>query len=349
MTEEQIYQEMLEAFQLATGYEMHAQTDLAVRLRAAAAQLMGLYRYGDRIFRQAFPQTAEGEYLDRHGVLRGGARRAAQRAQGSLSFEISVALDEDLKVPKGTVCLTGEGTAFETIMEGILRAGSLSVTVVARAVEPGTLGNVVAGAVTRMQEKPDGIETVINRTPFSGGREQESDEEYRKRILGAYQGLGNGANMAYYRDLALSVEGIRYAKVIPCVDGAGTVGIVVSTDEGTVSGLAVTMLERLLEERKEFGITVTVSTPETVSVSVVANLRPKEGISFETAKTAVQQALEGCFQGDRLGRPVYLAELIGAAMATGTLENIQIAGPEADVAVGALQKPVLTEVKLGGF
>lgn len=349
MTEEQIFGEMLETFRQVTGYELRTTADLAVRLRAAAAQLMSLYHYGDYVFRQAFPQTAEGEYLDNHGALRGTERKEAIRARGLLTFGISKALEEDLTVPAGTVCFTAGGTAFETMVEVTLHAGELTVTVDALAVEPGTQGNVLAGTVTQMQTRPDGIETVTNEAAFSGGRERESDEVYRKRLLEAYRGLGNGANMGYYQSLALSVEGIDYARVIPCLNGGGTVGILVGSEEGAVPQTTIYLLETLLEERKEFGISITVSNPETVSVSVGGMLQPMEGVTFAEAKEAVEEALEACFRGDRLGRSVYRAELIAAAMATGKLQNIQLTMPSADVVVEPLQRPVLAELKLGGI
>lgn len=349
MTEEQIFQEMLETFRQETGYEMRTTADLAVRLRAAAGQLMSLYHYGDYVFRQAFPQTAEGEYLDHHGALRGALRQEGARARGLLTFGISRALEEDLTVPAGTLCLTAGGTAFETLVEVSLAAGNLTTMVDARAVEPGTAGNVLPGAVTRMQMRPDGIETVTNETAFSGGRDRESDDAYRKRLLEVYRGLGNGANMGYYQSLALSVEGVDYARVIPCIDGAGTVGILVGAEDGEVPRTSLNALEALLEERKEFGISITVSNPETVRVTVGAKLQPVEGITFAEAKAATQEALENHFRGDRLGRSVYRAEIIAVAMATGKLQNILLTMPEADIAVEPLQQPVLSEVKLGGI
>ena len=53
-----------------TGVELEAGCDLAVRLYAAAAQVYALYVQADWVARQAFPQTAEGEYLDLHAQLR---------------------------------------------------------------------------------------------------------------------------------------------------------------------------------------------------------------------------------------------------------------------------------------
>lgn len=349
MTETDIYQEMLETFLSETGYEMHSESDLAVRLRAAAAQIMSLYHYGDYIYRQAFPQTAQESCLDYHGELRGVSRIKASPAEGVLRFSISKALTADLTIQAGVVCMTADGVAFETTADGTLTAGNTSVDIHAQAAEAGIMGNVVAGSIDRMQTAPDGIEDVTNPEAFSGGRDEESDDSYRARILGAYQGLSNGANIAYYRQLALSVEGIDGVQVIPQVNGAGSVGLVVTSDSGSVPDEALEELDSLLSDRRELGIQVVVSTPEEVSVAVEASILPASGYTLGQAKSAVEEAIRSCFAGQRMGKTLYLAALGHSAMATGTIDNIVITLPEADVSVDTDQQPVLASVKLEGM
>lgn len=349
MTEDTIYSSMLELFQQETGYEMNTEADLAVRLRAAAAQIMSLYNYADYVYRQAFPQSAEGESLDRHGVLRGVERIPAAKAQGTLTFGVSAALAVDLEIPQGTICLSGEGTAFETLEEAVLPAGSTTVDVEAAAVEEGTAGNVASGSITQMQTAPDGIETVINNSAFSGGKAQEDDETYRTRILAAYVGLSNGTNIAYYSQLALSVEGIDRVKVIPCISGAGTVGVLVASDSGAVTDEALETLENLLADRTELGITVTVSTPEAVAVTITAQICPADGYTLSDAMDAVKEAMADCFQGDRMGKTLYLAQLTHSAMETGTIDNIVITEPAEDVEMEDTQQPILESITLEGI
>lgn len=348
MTEETIYQEMLSWFQTETGYPMTDGAELAVRLRAAARQIMGLYHYGDYIFRQAFPQTAEGESLERHGALRGISRQKARKAQGTLKFSIPKALTENLTIPVGTVCLTEERTGFETTVEGTLVAGNTSVSVAAQAQEPGPGGNVLAGKITKMQAKPDGIETVTNASAFTGGREEETDESLRERILETYGGLSNGTNISYYRQLALSVDGVDEVEVIPCMEGVGTVGVLIATENGTTPASVISAVNGLMAQRRELGIAVTVATPTKLEVTVDAALVPAEGYTLDQAIEAVEPAIRGCFQGNKIGKTVYLNAIIGAAMSTGTLENITVLSPTADVTATAKQRPVLKSLILGG-
>ena len=74
MSIEEIYQEMVQDVQRETGLTLAGDGDMAVRLYAVAAQVYGLYVQADWVGRQCFPQTAQGEFLDRHAQLRGVGR-----------------------------------------------------------------------------------------------------------------------------------------------------------------------------------------------------------------------------------------------------------------------------------
>lgn len=80
MTVEELYGQMVDTFQRETGLALAGDGDMAVRLYAVAAQLYALYVQADWVGRQCFPQTAQGDYLDKHAQLRGLERRAATAA-----------------------------------------------------------------------------------------------------------------------------------------------------------------------------------------------------------------------------------------------------------------------------
>ena len=81
MTIEEIYQRLAADFQARTGRSAGASSDLAVRFYAVAAQIYSLYVQGEWTRRQCVPQTAQGEYLDKHAFLRGVTRRQAAKAE----------------------------------------------------------------------------------------------------------------------------------------------------------------------------------------------------------------------------------------------------------------------------
>lgn len=346
MTEEQIYQEMLGKFSEETGYEMTAEADLAVRLRAAAAQIMSLYHYADYTYRQAFPQTAEGDNLDLHGQLYGVTRMGATAAVGFLQFSIPAAVEEALVIPAGTVCISRSQVAYVTASEGVIPAGGTSIEVYAMALEAGSQGNTARGNVVRMQSPPDGIGAVVNTTDFLGGTDQEEDEDYRERIMEACRGLGNGANVAYYKNLVAKVGGVEYAAIVPCMNGAGTIGVVLASAGDGVEEKVLSDVASTLGTYKEAGVTVSVQEAEDMQVDIAATLYPAHGISGDTAKTGAEAALTTLFQGNTIGRKLYCSELIHCVMDTGLVKNVVFSAPSADVITPDTSRAVLGSVTL---
>ena len=229
---EEIYQEMLDCFAQRTGLEAAESCDLAVRFYAVAAQVYALYAQADWVLRQCFPQTAAGSCLDSHAQLRGLSRKQATAAEGSIRFSVARAADTDRPIPAGTVCMTPGMIRFETAQAAVLEAGASWVDVPARALMPGSAGNVPAGAVTAMAAAPVGIAACTNPAPFAGGGDEEGDEGLRQRVLSTFRRLPNGANAAFYEQGALSFDQVAAASVLPRSRGRGTVDVVAATLEG---------------------------------------------------------------------------------------------------------------------
>ena len=164
-TVDQIYQEMLACFGGKTGLEPREGCDLSARLYALAAQVYGLYVQAEWVVRQAFPQTAEGEYLDRHAQLRSLERRPASAAEGVVRFTAGEAAAAPRTIPRGTVCMTAGLVRFETTGDAVLEAGELTAEAPVRALEAGRAGNVSAGAIAAMAVAPVGIAACTNPAP----------------------------------------------------------------------------------------------------------------------------------------------------------------------------------------
>ena len=328
----QIYEQMLQVFEEKTGFRMEDTADLAVRLYAAAAQIETLYAYADWALVQSFPQTATGKYLDYHAELRGIKRQAGKKAAGTLRFRIDAALLEDLPVPAGTVCTTAGLVRFVTTEDGVIEAGNLYTDVAAEAEQPGAAGNVLPGSIVWMTKAPTGVAGVTNRAAFTGGGGEEDDEALRARVLDSFIRLPNGANAAFYELRALSHPGAGAVTVIPRYRGIGTVGVVVSTMSGETDAALIAEIQQDLDAVREIAVDVTVMAPTVRTVDVALKLWPKSGVAFDTAKQAVQEALETYFTGKLLGKSFYLAALGSVIYATGVAENYAISQPAADFA-----------------
>ncbi len=96
----------------------------------------------------------------------GLSRKQATAAEGSIRFSVAQAADTDRPIPAGTVCMTPGLIRFETAQAAVLEAGASWVDVPARALTPGSAGNVPAGAVTAMAAAPVGIAACTNPAPL---------------------------------------------------------------------------------------------------------------------------------------------------------------------------------------
>ena len=338
---EEIYDEMLEVFRRETGAEVSAVSDLSVKLYAVAAQVYGLYAQAEWLSRQCFPQTAAGEYLERHAALRGLERRKATAAEGLIRFSVDSPVGTDLPIAKGTVCATADLRRFETVEQAVLKAGDAFVEVTARALEPGAAGNVPAGSVRMMAVPPVGVSRCVNTVPFSGGTDEEGDGALRERVLETYRRMPNGANAAFYEQGALSFDQVCACAVLPRNRGVGTVDVVIATPAGLPGAALLEEVEDYFQARREIAVDVEVKAPQVKTVNVSAQVTAGEGLSATEVQAQVEKALEEYFSGERLGEDVLTAKLTQLIFSQPGVANCAVLTPAADVTVGAAELPQL--------
>ncbi|MBR5381453.1 MAG: baseplate J/gp47 family protein [Oscillospiraceae bacterium] len=303
----------------------------------------------ENVKKQCFPQTAEGEYLDRHAEMRGLARAEAGKAEGRLTFSSPGTVSAQLTVPEGTVCMTSSGLAFETTESGTVAAGESSCTVAACCTESGDRGNVGAGLVTFMTRAPVGIASCVNEQAFSGGADAESDESLRKRVLSSFRRLPNGANAAYYELEAESVEGVAAAVVTPRAFGIGTVKVTVASTSGVPSEEMLTAVRERLDAAREICVDVTVAPPTVKTVNVTVKVDAEEGYNAAEVRSAVAAAVSSFFTGRLLGQSVTLAKLGSVVYGVPGVRNYRITRPTADVAAERTELPVAGTVSVGAW
>lgn len=340
-TIEEIYNAMTADFAARTGMEASGSGDLAARLYAVAAEIYSLHVQAEWVARQCFPQSATGEYLDRHAALRGLSRREAKKAEGSLHFSVDSSLSTDLTIPAGTICMTAGLIRFETTQEAVLAAGQTWTQAAAQAVEAGTAGNVGAGSVLSMAVAPVGVGRVTNPAPFTGGVDQEEDEALRKRVLESFQRLPNGANAAFYQQGALSFPQVAAAQVIPRSRGVGTVDVVIATASGLPDADLISQVQAYFEQRREIAVDVSVQAPVPKDVDVTVQIKAKEGRDPALVQQRTEGALTNWFSGDQLGRDVLRAELGKVIFEVEGVENYTLTAPATDVNVAVGELPRL--------
>lgn len=206
----------------------------------------------------------------------------------------------DAEVPGGLVGSTvsagfiDDGATTPTDTTPPERNMTSGVTLAAQATEAGAASSVAAGAVTSMDSAIATVLTVTNLEPMTGGADEESDEDFRVRIIGQYVGTSGGGNVADYRRWAAQ-QGVNRVTVVPVWNGPGTVLVIAMQPDGSpVAQGVVDGLQAFLDPvpgkgagQAPIGATVTVKTSTQVQIEVAAEVVPVDGYSLDGAEATV--------------------------------------------------------------
>ena len=186
LTYDEILNTMKAEFCKERGEAVKELSDLEARFKAVASEIYSVSAYGDFILKQSFPQTATGEYLDRHAELRSIIRKEASFASGTVTVaRTENSIGSVMTIPKGTVFSAANQPfiQFATEKAYSLAASAETISVSVKALKAGSDYNIKAGTVMTVVNPPAYLASAVSKTDFSGGWDRESDEGLRERIL----------------------------------------------------------------------------------------------------------------------------------------------------------------------
>lgn len=176
-------------------------------------------RYLDWQRLQLLPDTAETEFLDRHGQIWLGGRKTATFAAGYAD----VTGIAGTIVPKATRWQGGGGVTYETLAQIVV--GSAETEINVRALTAGAAGNLEAGAKLGLSTAISGLDGTATVTGISGGVDQEDDDSLRDRVLFRIRRPPMGGSNDDYVRWARNVPGVTRAWNAPLEMGIGTTTI----------------------------------------------------------------------------------------------------------------------------
>lgn len=231
--------------------------------------------------------TAEGIFLDRKALDFNEARNASKSSVGILEFTGT----EGTIIPAGTVA-TSDYLEFVTTKETmILPSGTCEVCTTATT--EGQSGNVAALKIETLKLYMDGVRSVINPEPFTGGVDEESDTSFRERVLEKIRKPITSGNKNHYIYWTKQVSGVGKAKAISCWNGNGTVKIIVLSDQYDVpDDNLIQKVIKNIEENRPIGAEVTVSKAIPLSVNVSITVVLAKGYVAEDIKKKITISLE---------------------------------------------------------
>ena len=181
-------------------------------------------RYIDWLSRQLLPDTAEVEWLDRHGdiwlVNADGSigRKNATLASGTVTMTGAVGSI----VPSGME-LSGFDIGYETIEQ--ITLGPTATPIAVRALDAGAIGNLNEGDTISLANAPSGIDSEAIVVVMDGGADAESDDLLRSRVLFRIQNPPMGGDAADYVAWTTAIAGVTRAWSYPNEMGVGTITV----------------------------------------------------------------------------------------------------------------------------
>lgn len=281
-----------------------------------------------------FPDTAVGEYLDRVVASYGVTRKAATQAVRKVTTTAPV----ELKTRWGIQNLVY--TVMEQLEENTYKA--ICET-------PGSIGNQYFGV---MQPVSNGI-TAITATlsdVLVPGADEETDEALREKFYTKVRLPATSGNAYHYQLWALEVPGTGAAKVFPLADGPGTVTVLmVDSDKGISESLPATVAA-YIETVRPIGATVTVKSPDALTVNVTANVLLDKSRSLSEVQkdfeTAVASFLKDTVFTTYRVSYAKLGSLLLDIQGVEDFETLLLNGAAGNITVGERQVPIKGSVRL---
>ena len=250
---------------------------------------------------------AAGQNLDFIGEIFGVYRLGQQIAsisQGDLNFKFYVAgggkfgdinSGQSINLPAGTLILSAadNGPIFITDTAYTLNAGDTQQYVGAYAAAPGNSANASAGVFNQWSgtvpysKSAFGSLLVTNEYGVIGGRDDESDDNYRYRIQQKLQGR-NGSNEAALRFELLQVPGIQD---IVFTRLAGTFNCYVYGIAPTPAPSLLDAVQQTINDNVAFPLTGTAIAPDLVGISLVTTLAMSAGASTTDQDMVIGEAV----------------------------------------------------------
>lgn len=228
---------------------------------------------------QLFPETAQGEYLDRAASLFGVPQRRG--AIGSSTY-VKIIAEEGTNYISGVhEFVNTNGILFELESNITIGANGYGYAKV-RSVGAGTKTNVEANSIINVAPVPGGHIAVTNEYYATGGIDEETDEVFRLRIKNNLNIFSIGT-VEYFTQLLQQIDD-RVLRVVNLgIDELGKRNLSILTQNGV--DLLESELEDLLDQTKQyFPITDISRFGDTIGIQYVnANwyyVGGNEGIDF---------------------------------------------------------------------
>ena len=191
---------------------------------------------------------------------------------------------------------TGRGNVVATYRQGI-----------------GTVGNVSAGALRTLLDRPVGLKSVSNPGPATGGADAETLDQTRGNAPNTVRTFGRIVSLEDFEDAAREVAGIAKAHAYSGWTGEEQVVYltVAGVDGAAVIGNLYSDLVADLNSRRDPNRTMVVQSYTKIPVRLTATIFVNADYVVDDVLAEVQAAVTGYFAFDnqQFGQPVHLSNV----------------------------------------
>lgn len=287
----------------------------------------------DNFIDLVFPDTALGEYLNRAAEAYNVSRKPATNAVRKMTTSGSVEIGTRWGINNLVYIVKEEESETEYQVE---------------CETPGVIGNQYSGAMQPISNIT-GITAELGDI-ITPGADEETDEALRERLYAKIRLPATSGNVYHYQQWALEVSGTGAAKVFPLADGPGTVTVLVVDSDKKISSSLPETVAAYIETMRPIGASVTVKSPEAVTINVKAKIMRDGSKTLEDIQAAYKLAVdsflrETVFATYRISH-AKLGSLLLDIPGVEDFEGFLLNGGTGNVTVGEKQIPVTGTIEL---
>ncbi len=323
-------------------------SDTAIKFKVIASEILQLY---DRLAfcnKQMFPNTADGEYLEKHGAIRGIFKKRASKSTGKIILKCKTPATAPMLIPKGTLCTSsqGSGLMFETIADVTLKKNATYAVAEVCSTVVGAHTNIAPYHIDVLVTGIAGIASIENTEKTKGGADDEPDDMFRERVIEAFNKISNGANLSYYEQFAKSKPDIWYAKAMFTPNASNEVELYVENRTHTLSALIIADLQAEIETVRALGMKVTVKRPTEKLIAVNVTAKVVNMANEVTYNSLIFNALEDTISQLKIGQRYSPAKVAQKLLEIEGVTDISITNPTQPVPVAYNQIAELGQVAI---
>lgn len=234
------------------------------------------YLNAQEIYESNDIKLAEGNDLDIIGLKLGLPRYEPTKASTIIEFTTSDILDHTVVVEEGVELISDTGQTYTTDESFIFDSSVKTARVNATSNGRGSGVRVKTGELDTIITEIPGINIIFgeNIIPSIGGKDAESDEDYRTRLIN-WRLIEQKGNEYAYRNVLDNFDGLDDYQLIPKWDGAGTVKVVLKEIKQDTTSIGYTrkqVYDALQEKAVRFDEDLTIISAPEYPINIYCNI-----------------------------------------------------------------------------